>query len=125
MLAAVDQAGFIGSGVGIEAFVGPVVEHGFEDFAQIRRLEGFDVIAIRLAIGVIEEADEHFDGAVMVDGAEDVVEVDGAIEKSPTDIAHEGAQEGVDLHDVAIAGQKMWAKYSSRWNLNWPMAKDW
>src|SRR5580658_7007940 len=40
----------------------------------------------------------------MVDGAEDGVEVDGAVEKSPAHVAHQCAQEGVNLHDVAGAG---------------------
>ena len=61
-------------------------------------------MAVRLPIGIVEQADEHLDRAVVVDGAEDVVEVHGAIEKSPADVAHQGAQECVDRHDVAVAG---------------------
>ena len=57
-----------------------------------------------LRYGVVEPPGEHVDGAVVVDGAEDVVEVDGAVEEVPGDVALEGAQEGVDAHHV-LAGR--------------------
>ena len=50
--------------------------------------------------GVVEPAGEHVDRAVVVDGAEDVVEVDGAVEEVPGDVALQGTQERVDAHHV-------------------------
>ncbi len=49
-------------------------------------------------------AGEDVDGAVVVGGAEHVVEEDPAVEEAPADIAHHRPQEAVDLHDVAALG---------------------
>ena len=59
------------------------------------------MVELGLAVRVVVPAGEHVDGAVVVDGAEDVVEVDGAVEEVPGDVALQGAQERVDAHHVA------------------------
>src|SRR5690606_33429947 len=53
-----------------------------------------------LAAAIIR-AGENIDRAVVVGRAEDVVEEDPAVEEAPADVAHHGAQEAVDLDDVA------------------------
>jgi hypothetical protein len=83
--------------------VGPVLEDRLERLLQRRRLERLDVIAVVQPVGLVEQADEHLHGPVVVDGAEDGVEVDGAVEETPGDVAHQRRQEGVDRHDVAAA----------------------
>ena len=62
------------------------------------------MVELGLAVGVVVAAGEHVDGAVVVDGAEHGVEVDGAVEEVPGDVALQRAQERVDAHHVAAGG---------------------
>src|SRR5205823_3123960 len=50
------------------------------------------------------QADEHVHRAVMVDGAKDVIEIDGPVEESPTYVAHQGTKISVDGDQMAPAG---------------------
>ena len=74
------------------------------------------MVEFGLAVSVVETAGEHVDGAVVVDGAEHAVEVDGAVEEVPGDIALQRAQEHIgthhvlagrpgDVHEVLVAGE--------------------
>src|SRR5690606_27003534 len=56
-----------------------------------------------LAAAIIR-AGENVDRAVVVGRAKNVVEEDPAVEEAPADVAHHGAQEPVDLDDVAALG---------------------
>ena len=92
------------AGERVEALDRPVVEHRLERLADQRRLVVLGVVELGLAVRLVEPAGEHVDGAVVVDGAEDVVEVDGAVEEVPGDVALQRAQERVDAHHV-LAGR--------------------
>ena len=73
----------------VEALVRPVLEHLLEHLLQVLRFERLDVVTVAAAVGLVEQPDEHLDGAVVVHGAEDVVEVHGAVEEAPRDVAHQ------------------------------------
>ena len=103
LLGAPGDPGLHRRGERIVALVGPVLHHRLEDIHQIVGLEALLVVAAGLAIGIVEAAGEHGDFAVVVDGAEDTVEVDGAVEEAPGDVAHQGAHEDVDGHGMAAA----------------------
>ncbi len=55
------------------------------------------------AVSLVQQTDKQIDRAVVVNGAEHVVEVDRAVEKAPADVAHQGSEERLDVHQVASA----------------------
>ena len=65
------------------------------------RREVLGVVELGLAVAVVVAAGEQVDGAVVVDRADDVVEVDGAVEEVPRTVALQGPQEVVDAQHVA------------------------
>ena len=96
--------GFFGGGEWVVGGVGPVVEHGLEGGHDFFGRKVFDVVEFGFAVGLVESSGEHVDGAVVVDGAEDVVEVDGAVKKVPGDVALQGPEVGVGGQGVGAGG---------------------
>src|SRR6266540_1431913 len=94
-------AGLVRAGERVEAVVGPVVENRLEGLADHRRRQVLEVVQLRLAVAVVVAAGEEVDGAVVVDGAEDAVEVDDAVEEVPGHVALQRLEEGVGAHHVA------------------------
>ena len=64
------------------------------------RLEVLQVVKLGLAIDVVVAAGEQVHGAVVVDRADDAVEVDDAVEELPRDVALQRLEERVGRHDV-------------------------
>ena len=56
---------------------------------------------ILLAVAAVVEPGEDVDVAVVIGGAEDVVEIDGAVEEAPGQIADHRAQELVHRHRMS------------------------
>ncbi|MCY1288333.1 hypothetical protein D9M70_373660 [compost metagenome] len=100
MLAAEGAAGFLRRGEGVEARVGPVVQDGLEGGHDPRRFELLAVVHPGFAQHAVEGAGVEVDLAVVVAGADHVVEVDPAVEEAPGDVAHHRAQEGVGGNQV-------------------------
>ncbi len=96
--------GLGGTGERVERGVRPIVEHRLEGVADQRRIEVLGVVELGLAVRVVEPPGEHVDGAVVVDGAEHAVEVDGAVEEVPGNVALQGAKEHIDAQHV-LAGR--------------------
>src|SRR5262245_50912067 len=67
-------ARLVGTGEGIEARIGPVVEDPLEGGQDDVAREVLDVIQLRLPIGVVVTAGEEVDGPVVIHGADDAVE---------------------------------------------------
>ena len=59
------------------------------------------MVELGLAVAVVVAPGEQVDRAVVVDRADDVVEVDRAVEEVPGAVALEGTQEAVDAQHVA------------------------
>ena len=101
MLAAVGRAGFLRRGEGVEALVGPVVEHLLEGGSDLRGGEVLQPIDAGFLQRAVVGARVQVHRLIVVDGADHVVEVDPAVEEAPGDIAHQCAQVRADVHRVA------------------------
>src|SRR6185437_4178318 len=88
----------------VVALADPVLADRRERLGHSFGGEGFEEIDACFLAPPVIGAGEHVDGAVVVGGAEDVVEEYPAVEETPADIPHHGAQEAVDLDDVAAPG---------------------
>jgi hypothetical protein len=106
VLGSVRFPGLIRSGERIEAFVGPVTQHVFEDFLQVLGFERLQVDALGRLIGFIEQADEQVHSPVMIDRSQHGIEVHRAVEEAPGHIPHQGAQKRVDRHHVPAARKR-------------------
>ena len=76
----------------------------FEHLPQVLGIESLHVMAVRAAVGLVQQSHEHLHRSVMVDGAENIIEIHSTVEKAPRYVAHQGAQERVDRDDVRSAG---------------------
>ena len=61
------------------------------------------MVELGLAVAVVVSPGEQVDGAVMVDGADDVVEVDRAVEEVPGAVTLQGPQEVVDAQHMTAS----------------------
>jgi hypothetical protein len=94
------RAGLHGCREGIEALIHPVAQDGLESGHDVIGIEPLDVVDASLLQRAIEGSGVEVDRAVVIAGADDVVEVDPAVEEVPGNVAHAGAQEGVGRHLV-------------------------
>src|SRR6185437_6441800 len=81
--------------------VGPVLEQRLEHPLYIVAVEILDVLPVLLAVAAVVEPGEDVDVAVMIRGAENVVEIDGAVEEAPGQIADHRAQKQVHRHRMS------------------------
>src|SRR4029077_10102708 len=84
----------------IIALVGPVRDHLLEDVHQLVRLEALDKIAPGGGVALVGGSEEHVNFAIEVGRAEDLVEIDSAVEEAPGNVAHEGAEETIHRQGV-------------------------
>src|ERR1700730_7305357 len=103
MLGTECTAGLLRSGEWVKALVGPVLEQRLEHRLDVLAPEIFDPLLVLLAVAAIVEPGKDVDVAVMIGGAGDVVEIDGAVKEAPCQIADHGAQEQVHRHRMAAA----------------------
>src|SRR5439155_13236884 len=92
------RAGLARRGEGVKVRGYPILQHLDEDPLDLIALEFLGMPEASLAQGLVIFATEDLNRAVMVDGAEDVVEFDHTVEEPPGDVALQGSEEGVDVH---------------------------
>src|SRR5581483_1593797 len=96
--------GLLRAGEGVETLDDPVRQHGFERVPDRRGLEIFHVVELGFAVGIVVTPGEQIDRPVVVHRSHDAVEVDGAVEEVPGDVAHQRPKEVVHRHHVAPSG---------------------
>src|SRR5882672_1221954 len=90
-LAPVGGAGLLRCCEWIETFAGPVIEHRLEGGADLTRRKIFEQVDAGALHRRVVRAGVQIDRGVVIDGADYIVEIDPAVEKTPGHIAHQRA----------------------------------
>jgi hypothetical protein len=77
------------------------VSAGLEGLTDDVAREVLEVIEFGLAVALIEATTEQIDSAVVIHGADNGIEVHGAVEEVPRNVTLQGAKKRIGAHDVA------------------------
>src|SRR5438309_2113246 len=94
------RAGLARCGKGVEIGRDPIFENFAERAFDLTPLQLFGMPEPVLAQGLMVFAAEDLDRTVVVNSAEDVVELDHAVEETPGNVTLQGSEEGINIYLV-------------------------
>src|SRR3569833_2615683 len=93
-------ASLVRRGKGVKAFVGPVIENGFEVGLDLRTFEDFRQIQAVVAVGAVISHGIYLDLSVAIARADDGIEVHPAIKEAPRHVPQQNTQKCGCRHAV-------------------------